>query len=240
MGVRGPAPKRKEDLKGHRSRAELEGDDVTTVTVVAPGAVGAPRPSAHKDWHPIVKRLWKAMGESAQSALYQETDWAYAKVLMGELSQYKETLKRNSQHLSSIASGLSTLMVTEGDRRRLGIEVTKRPTPVKPPPAHKDWPADVKALWRAMSASGQSAYYEPSDWAFAYSVMEDLEKHTISPKVRSGLMLATINQMLAGLLITEGTRRRMNLELGTGSQSAAPTTTAGIIEMEAWRNRLTS
>lgn len=121
MGNRGPIPKRKTELNGHRSRAELDGETVTT----AAGADRVPVPAAARDWHPIAKRLWNAMKQSGQARFYEPSDWAYAYSLMDDLSYYKNGSKRSGQMLASIYSAMEKLLITEGDRRRVQIELSR-------------------------------------------------------------------------------------------------------------------
>lgn len=91
----------------------------------AAGADVVKQPPASREWHPIAKRLWKAMGESGQSRFYEPSDWAVAYSLMDDLSHYKAGAKRSGQMLQTIMSSLSSLMLTEGDRRRLQIELSR-------------------------------------------------------------------------------------------------------------------
>lgn len=117
MGTRGPVPKRAES----RQRRNSPERDVVT----AEGAGTVKQPPASRDWHPIAKRLWKAMGESGQSRFYEPSDWAMAYSLMDDLSYYKNGAKRSGQMLQTIMSSMSALLVLEGDRRRLQIELSR-------------------------------------------------------------------------------------------------------------------
>ena len=123
MGTRGPVPQRKEDLRGHRSKDELN-KSVTR----APGADKVSVPKADPEWHPIAQRLWGALKKSGQARFYEPSDWALAYSLMEDLSRYKSGAKRSGQMLAAIMSGLSDLLVTEGDRRRVGIELSRPET----------------------------------------------------------------------------------------------------------------
>lgn len=237
MGLRGPAPKRVEDRNGHRSREEREGDDVTRVsqTVVTSGAISQPQGSTK--WDTVAKRIWKAAGTSAQSALYQETDWAVLRLMLDEVTAYRAATKRNSQHLGAIMSALTDLLLCEGDRRRRGIEVARRDTPVKPPAASKDWDADVRKLWRAMPRSEVTKFYEPTDWAVAHFLLSELSLFRSVP-FRSGQLLTTLLVGLDSLMLTEGKRRQLGLETKKNVSAAPSGKSAGIIEMETWRKKL--
>ena len=120
-GSRGPVPKRKSELHGNRSKEELWGDGVTS----APGAVSVSVPDADPDWHPIATQLWESLAVSGQSRFYEPSDWAFAYSLMDDLSYYKNASKRSGQMLASIYSAFTTLLVTEGDRRRVALELQR-------------------------------------------------------------------------------------------------------------------
>lgn len=139
MGARGPVPDRTDNLARPRSRKgkEQNGTEVTKGT-----ALPASIPDADPDWHPIARMLWDAMLESGQRDFYQSTDWALAYSLCEDLSQYKKPLvnketgeeyyKRSGQMLQTIYSSMSDLLVTEGARRRVRIEL-EAPVPESKP-----------------------------------------------------------------------------------------------------------
>jgi len=100
--------------------------------------------------------------------------------------------------------------VTRGELRKVTV-----------PKADPDWHPISKMLWESLKKSGQSDFYQQSDWAFAYSLCEDLSLYK-KPSVdrngeeyfkRSGQMLQTIYSAMERLLVTEGDRRRVRIEL---------------------------
>lgn len=117
MGSRGPIPKRSEDR--HRR------NEPTQSVTRARGADQVTVPEADETWHPIAIRLWEALAASGQARFYEPSDWAFAYSLMEDLSAYKMNPRRSGQMLAAIMSGLSDLLVTEGDRRRVGIELSR-------------------------------------------------------------------------------------------------------------------
>lgn len=117
MGTRGPVPKRTE------SRQRRNAPDVDVKR--ADGAEDVSQPSPDPDWHPIASRLWESLGRSGQSRFYEPSDWAVAYSLMDDLSYYKASSKRSGQMLATIMSAMSSLLVTEGDRRRVQIELAR-------------------------------------------------------------------------------------------------------------------
>ncbi|WP_405159848.1 hypothetical protein OG203_25730 [Nocardia sp. NBC_01499] len=99
-------------------------------------------------------------------------------------------------------------------RRRNKTEITKGAAGMSAdvPQADEQWHPIARRIWDALTRSGQSVYYEASDWAFAYSLMDDLSAYKANSK-RSAQMLQTIYSAFERLLITEGDRRRARLEL---------------------------
>lgn len=120
MGSRGPVPKRSEE----RRRRNKPEHPVTS----APGAQSVSIPEPCKDWHPIARQLWDSLAVSGQARFYEPSDWAVAYSLMDDISFYKTSRKRSGQMLTAIMSGLSTLLLTEGERRRVGIELSRPAT----------------------------------------------------------------------------------------------------------------
>lgn len=109
---------------------------------------------------------------------------------------------------------------------------------VEIPEADENWEDLTKSYWESFAGSGQSMYYEPSDWMTAYMLMETLDRHlkpqdvkvgewrpgaqeggevtyTFEPKVIPipGNVLSSILKGLTSLMATEGDRRRLRLEL---------------------------
>lgn len=105
-----------------------------------------------------------------------------------------------------------------GDRGNITKGVLR---PVTIPDEDPEWHDIAKMLWRSLQTSGQSDYYQDSDWAFAYSLCDDLTfyKNPLTDRngelyhKRSGQMLQTIYSAMERLLVTEGDRRRVRIEL---------------------------
>ncbi|MEV0437772.1 hypothetical protein AB0I84_00850 [Streptomyces spectabilis] len=114
----GPVPARESDLARPRER---KGGDVQAVTRGIARATKVP--NGDRSWHPIAKRLWDSLKESGQADYYQASDWAMAFSLCEDLSHYKQAGKRSGQMLQTIYSTFERLLVTEGDRRRVRIEL---------------------------------------------------------------------------------------------------------------------
>ncbi|WJN62623.1 terminase small subunit [Streptomyces phage phiScoe10] len=114
----GPVPNRESDLARPRER---KGSDVQPVTRGEMKPVKIP--NADRDWHPIARRLWEGMKTSGQVDFWQNSDYALAYSLCEDLSYYKKSGKRSGQMLQTIYSAFERLLVAEGDRRRVRIEL---------------------------------------------------------------------------------------------------------------------
>ncbi len=122
MGARGPLPKRSGTRVGHISNAESEGLHVTK----APASNHRPTwPAKDPSWHPIAERWYLSLKKSGQSKFYEASDVAYAFFLADQMSYYLEggPKGRSSMMLTAILSGMTSLLATEGDRRRASLEL---------------------------------------------------------------------------------------------------------------------
>ncbi len=120
-GTRGPIGKRDEE------RIRRNTPDVPTTTITAIGLV--PVPDLGFDAHPLVVDMYESLKDSAQSRYYESSDWAFARLTMyaiDDMLKGKGDEKRISpMMLASVNSMLSSLLVTEGDRRRVRIEIER-------------------------------------------------------------------------------------------------------------------
>lgn len=115
----GPVPNRSEDLARPRER---KGGDAKPVTAGELRAVTIPR--ADPEWHPIARKIWDGMKTSGQADFYQNSDWAFAYSLMDDLSKQKRSGKPSAVMFQTIYSQLASLGLTEGERRRMRIELS--------------------------------------------------------------------------------------------------------------------
>ncbi|MFN2496971.1 MAG: hypothetical protein ABR608_13850 [Pseudonocardiaceae bacterium] len=86
-------------------------------------------------------------------------------------------------------------------------------TPAVPDP-DPDWHPNAKRFYAALRTSGQSQFYEGTDWALGWHVAALMSENVTNPDSRNAAAL--LGQILKGteqLLATEGARRRVHLEL---------------------------
>lgn len=93
-------------------------------------------------------------------------------------------------------------------------EITAAPgaRAVVAPAACDEWHSMAKDWFESLAASGQAAFYEPSDWQTARIWAEVLSRQLSTEKM-SGAMITAWASSASELLTTEGARRRGRLEL---------------------------
>lgn len=133
MGERGPPPKRSnERRRRNKGSKPTKGNAAPVVKKL----------TAAKDWHPIAKRWFNSLADSGQSKFYEPSDWAMAYVVAESISRdlnpqvvavpektgepVFEKVPMKGASLSAYLKAMTALMVSEGDRRRAGVEL-KRP-----------------------------------------------------------------------------------------------------------------
>ncbi len=114
----GPVPQREDSLARPRSR---KGKEIRPVTRGVMYEVTVPEPDP--DWHPISLMLWEGIKTSGQSCYMQNSDWAWAWCLCEEMDKYKRSTKRSSMMAGILYSAMQGLLLTEGERRRVRIEL---------------------------------------------------------------------------------------------------------------------
>jgi hypothetical protein len=73
------------------------------------------------------------------------------------------------------------------------------------------WAAQARRWYRALATSGQSQFFEPSDWAYA-QLLADLLTDELDGKPRATMVNAILASM-SKLGTTESDRRRMRIEV---------------------------
>lgn len=115
----GPVPNHSSDLSRSRDANRSDRPDLVKGT-----RYDVTIPRADPEWHPAALRLYNSLRSSGQKDFYQNSDWAIAWSLCDDLSHFKKSGKRSAQMAATIYSALTSLLVTEGDRRRARLELT--------------------------------------------------------------------------------------------------------------------
>jgi hypothetical protein len=166
MGLAGPPPKRDAERRRTNER-ELP---TTTVNVAELSSGDVVIPLEDENWHPVAKRVWRSFPQSASSVLLEPSDWALLYVGCDDLSRelkpkhvqvgvdgagdpifVQREMPMPGAKLNALLKLMGNLLATEGDRRRLAIEVNRG--------AHKEAGeqiagADRVALQRKKRAAG--------------------------------------------------------------------------------------
>ena len=134
----GPMPKRSTE-RTRRNKPENEGG----ITLSKGLAQGGEQFPAKRHWEKLTKDWYAAVGKSGMAEYYEQSDWAMVLIIAEELdAYYKEAAKpggkRSAMMLATIFSAMESLGVTEGERRRMRIELEK--------PSEPETPASVVAI----------------------------------------------------------------------------------------------
>ena len=117
MGQRGPAPKRSNQRRRQNKR-DVEKASANEKTY-GPALTG--RHTA------IAKRFYAALRRSGQAQFFEPSDWAAAELVVAAIDEFARS--PNAALLSSIRAAMAGLLVTEADRRRIGLELERTPPP---------------------------------------------------------------------------------------------------------------
>jgi hypothetical protein len=110
----------------------------------------------------------------------------------------------------------------------------KVPVPDPDPTWHPialDW-------YRSLAESGQSQFYEPSDWQAARYVAEVLSRNLKQGRKFSSVLFASVWAAMGDLLTTEADRRRVRMEIERGDDNEGEQQPAGVTAIAGYRERL--
>lgn len=140
-------------------------------------------------------------------------------------------------------------------RNKPDVEIDHAPSaPEAPVPEPMDsWHPIAKAWYESLVKSGQSVFYQPSDWATAFLIAESISRD-LKPQVvgvhpetgepimatipLKGASLASYLKAMTVLLATEGDRRRARLELQRGGVQEDPDDLASVTAISDWQSKL--
>lgn len=108
-------------------------------------------------------------------------------------------------------------------------------TAPEPPDPNPDWHPIARDMYLSLQNSGQAQFYEASDWMVAQYVMEMLSASLEYELRPSAHMFVGVMQALGDLMATEGSRRRLRLEL-TRDKDEKPS--AGVTALAEYRKKL--
>ncbi|QFG08587.1 terminase small subunit [Mycobacterium phage Vanisoa] len=128
-GTRGPIGKRDEE------RVRRNTPEHATETIAVHGAVVIPELgdiSFDGETHPLITSMYESIRASAAVKYYEPTDWQFARLALYTLNEELIYARRGGKpmgamKLTAINQMLSALLLTEGDRRRVRLEIERNP-----------------------------------------------------------------------------------------------------------------
>ncbi len=118
-GITGPIPNRS-DQRVRRNKV-----DIDKVPVI--GSVRVPKLDIENP-HPLVTDMYDSLKDSAQAKYYEPSDWQHARLTMYLMNDMLQKPKISAMMLSSVIQMMTPLLMTEGDRRRVRMEVERTPS----------------------------------------------------------------------------------------------------------------
>lgn len=103
------------------------------------------------------------------------------------------------------------------------------------PAASRDWHPLARDMYRSLKSSGQSAFFEPSDWQAARLAAEATSRMLKAERF-SAVLLSAVDGMWSRLLMTEADRRRLRIELA--KPKADDDAVAAVTALDGFRKRL--
>lgn len=119
----GPVPKRDED-RIRRNKAP-QNTDTPADKVEVHGEVVVPPLNMPFDPHPMVIDFYDSLVISGQAQFYEPSDWEYARLVCFIYQTIVTSARPSSEMFKALQTAMSNLLVTEGDRRRLRLEITR-------------------------------------------------------------------------------------------------------------------
>jgi hypothetical protein len=110
--------------------------------------------------------------------------------------------------------------------------------PVPVPDPDPKWHPIAVDWYRSLAESGQSKFYEPSDWQYARILAEMLTRLMKQGQKVSSMLLSAVQSGMADLLTTEADRRRVRMEIERELDDGAAGDQAGVAVMDDYRKRL--
>lgn len=167
---RGPVPKRS-TARRRRNKTDEDGHstEVQKVELDLPPVQERP---VNPNWHPAAKAIWQGAVDSGVTIFWEPSDWAILGLICSQISQeyrddlivekiklpgegpgegggeevIREARPMPAGKMTAILKGLGSLGLTEGDRRRMHIELERFGQPDEEPTAEEVRQAQLELL----------------------------------------------------------------------------------------------
>lgn len=103
------------------------------------------------------------------------------------------------------------------------------------PAADRTWHPIARGMFESLQRSGQSEFFEASDWQSARLAAEATSRLLKAEKF-SAMLLSAVDAMWARLLMTEADRRRLRIELERPAEDEDEA--AAVADLDQYRGRL--
>lgn len=137
-GITGPPPKR----SGERRRRNKDVIEIETVDLAEITTLEVEIPKADPEWCDMVKRFYTSFARSGQALFYEPSDWMTIYTVMDQIDRLLapqpikigqgedarvefHTVPMQGGQLTAILKALASVLATEGDRRRLRMEIER-------------------------------------------------------------------------------------------------------------------
>ena len=108
------------------------------------------------------------------------------------------------------------------------------PVPACPKGAH----TIARRWYRSLRLSGQAPYYEPSDWAAALLLVDQMTKLLSDTEPIRASSFAALWSAMGDLFTTEAARRRARIEIERESGEESEEATPGVAALADFRQRM--
>ena len=120
----GPIPMRSEELSRERDAHRSQ----TGIKLTRGKSVPSKQPKPDPKWDPMVLELYKSAASTGMSPYYEASDWALLRMLCDDISTIRISVreagaKYPAMMYQTLLSQLTSFGFTEGDRRRMRIEL---------------------------------------------------------------------------------------------------------------------
>lgn len=114
----GPIPKRSSQRR-RQNKVHTDRVEVAEQVVVPDLDVDDP--------HPIARDLYESLRLSGQAQWYEPSDWQRARVFIHLLSNQLKAGKPSSMMYTALQRDMDALLISEGERRRVRMEIERSP-----------------------------------------------------------------------------------------------------------------
>ncbi|MEU6204581.1 hypothetical protein ABZ814_13450 [Micromonospora musae] len=84
-------------------------------------------PPADEAWHELARQWYDSLASSGQAQFFEPSDWAAARYVAEVMTRNLEGARFSSQLFAAVWTAMGDLLTTEGERRRVKLEINRKP-----------------------------------------------------------------------------------------------------------------